>query len=164
MRELTEQSATALPLPYEALFIHETENMALAEEIAHDALDRYRINPYREFFEVDLQFARLVVSRACQIASGIDAEMPTATNAEKPAPKPEPLPAPRIKKHLLAISKLARIARSSAIWLLICCWLLVIHKYGFTAPSAWSTVGLPMVYLFISSKVESCLRQAKQEK
>ena len=58
MKELTEQSATALPLPYGALFIHETQNMALAEEIAHDTLDRYRINPYREFFEVDLPNAR----------------------------------------------------------------------------------------------------------
>ena len=145
MKELTEQSATALPLPYGALFIHETQNMALAEEIAHDTLDRYRINPYREFFEVDLQFAKLVVSRACQIADGIDVEMPTVPRIEKLSPPPEPMPisspaAPittpdidsHIKNYLLVIFTLARIARSSLIWLLSCCWLLVIHKYGFT--------------------------------
>lgn len=177
MKELTEQSATALPLPYGALFIHETQNMALAEEIAHDTLDRYRINPYREFFEVDLQLAKLVVSRACQIADGIDVEMPTVPRIEKLSPPPEPMPisspaAPittpdidsHIKNYLLVIFTLARIARSSLIWLLSCCWLLVIHKYGFTKPSAWSTVGLPLVYLFVTMRIESLLRRVREEK
>lgn len=185
MQELTDQAATALPLPYRTVFVKETLNMALAEDLAHLALAKYRVNSCREFFLVDLTLAKSEVSRACETASNItgrNIKMPPAmlpqidlsfdeleTVSAAPvidSPSPSPAPAvPAIVTPAASAVAVARIARKSAGWLLVSCWLLIIYAFGFEKPSAFATVGLPLVYLFLSSRIDSHLNpQQKKNK
>lgn len=87
----------------------------------------------------------------------------TAPVIDSPSPSPVPV-APAVITPTASAVAVARIARKSAGWLLICCWLLIIYAFGFEKPSAFATAGLPMVYLFLSSRIESHLKPAAKEK
>jgi len=56
-------SATGVALPYEVQWAFRCFNGELLESEAHHALKKYRINNAREFFEIDLEFAKSTIEK-----------------------------------------------------------------------------------------------------
>jgi T5orf172 domain len=50
-------AATGVPGPFEVLYEQDVFDTDLAERLAHEALDKFRVNPQREFFRVPLKIA-----------------------------------------------------------------------------------------------------------
>lgn len=69
MEELTK--ATACPEPFEMLAYFDTAIPREAERAIHQALDEYRPNPYREFFEVSPWELQDQARQWCDIYEGI---------------------------------------------------------------------------------------------
>lgn len=181
MRELTEQAATALPQPYNTVFVRETQNMALAEEIAHAALAEYRVNEYREFFLVDLTFAKSVVAFACKRADGTDdagdltfadlaaiapAPVPTQILALPTPADPEPveahIPVAPPSKSLLAIAHIARRSTATALILTGAAINLYFEFSGIVPIS--SAVSLTLIYGTISLRIDSHIKKISSQK
>jgi hypothetical protein len=59
----TELNTTGVPLPHEVLATWEVGDCSRVEAIAHDQLDRYRINPRREYFAAPLDKIIEVIQR-----------------------------------------------------------------------------------------------------
>jgi hypothetical protein len=49
--------ATGVPGPFEVLYEEDVFDIDLAEKLAHEALDGFRANPFREFFRLPLKIA-----------------------------------------------------------------------------------------------------------
>ena len=60
MREL--YSSSAVPLPFECYFALEVKDAKLVEKKIHHGFDDYRINENREFFEIDPDKAKSILS------------------------------------------------------------------------------------------------------
>ena len=59
-------AATGVPGPFEVLYEEDVFDVDLAETLAHHALDRYRANRRREFFQVPLKIAVREVATICR--------------------------------------------------------------------------------------------------
>lgn len=69
MEELTK--ATACPTPFEMLAFFDTPIPREAERAIHAALDEFRPNPYREFFEVNAEELQDQARQWCDPIGGI---------------------------------------------------------------------------------------------
>ncbi len=58
-------SPTGIPYQFEVLYEEEVADCAVAEQLIHRALDQYRINPRREFFQLPLKVAIRTVFQVC---------------------------------------------------------------------------------------------------
>lgn len=55
-------NATGVPLPYEVAWAYRCFNGELLEGEVHHALSKYRVNNQREFFSIDVETAKEVIS------------------------------------------------------------------------------------------------------
>ena len=55
-------SATGVPLPYEVAWAYRCFNGELLEGEVHHALSKYRVNNQREFFSIDVETAKEIIS------------------------------------------------------------------------------------------------------
>jgi hypothetical protein len=69
MDELTK--ATACPTPFEMLAFFDTPTPREAERAIHTALEEFRVNPSREFFEVSGEILQHVARQWCAGSEGI---------------------------------------------------------------------------------------------
>jgi hypothetical protein len=59
-------AATGVPGPFEVLYEDDVFDVDLAEKLAHEALDGFRANPFREFFRLPLKIAVREVASICR--------------------------------------------------------------------------------------------------
>lgn len=64
-RELYE-THTGVPGKFEVIYHKEVENCEFAEDLIHRNLSQYRVNEYREFFNIPLQVAIKIIEDVCQ--------------------------------------------------------------------------------------------------
>ena len=85
---MNELNTTGVPLPFECLFACEVDDCKLVENALHKAFYPYRVNPKREFFEIDpdqaIAILRLFVQK--DVTPAVTAEMnKSVSDAEKEA-------------------------------------------------------------------------------
>jgi len=85
---MNDLNTTGVPLPFECLFACEVDDCKLVENSLHKAFYPYRINPRREFFEIDPDQAIVILRLFAkkEITPAVTAEInKSITNAEKEA-------------------------------------------------------------------------------
>jgi hypothetical protein len=74
---------TGVPNNFTVEFKKEVANCEFAEEVIHHRLDNFRVNEYREFFEINIEEAKKIINEVCKDVEKIFGKPPIEAYAEE---------------------------------------------------------------------------------